>query len=140
MAWYIHADVSDGGQVRSLMDGSVAAFGGLDILINNAAIVIFKRLVDTEEDEWDRVIATNLRGVYLCCRYAIPHMPHRHGGAVVNMSSARAPATTPLVSSYDTSKGGYRRADAELGARVRQRWYPSQLRPAWAVDTPRVQG
>ena len=104
-ARYVHADVRDGGQVRALMAETVAAFGGLDILVNNAAIVIFKRLVDTEEEEWDRVIATNLRSVYLCSRHAIPHMVRRGGGAIVNISSVRAMATTPLVSSYDASKG-----------------------------------
>ncbi len=106
VARYIRADISDGAQVRALVDGTVALFGGVDILVNNAAIVTFKKLVDTEEHEWDRVIATNLRGVYLCCRYAIPRMLHRGGGTIVNISSARALATTPLVSSYDASKGG----------------------------------
>ncbi len=105
VAHYIHADVSDGAQVRALVEETMAAFGGLDILVNNAAIVIFKRLVDTEEHEWDRVIATNLRSVYLCCRHAIPHMARRGSGAIVNISSVRALATTPLVSSYDATKG-----------------------------------
>jgi len=104
-ARFIHADVGDGAQVRALVDETMTTFGGIDILVNNAATVLFKRLVDTEEHEWDRVIGTNLRGVYLCCRYAISHMLHRGGGAIVNMSSVRALATTPLVSSYDASKG-----------------------------------
>ena len=103
---YIHSDVSDGTQVRALVQETTAAFGGIDVLVNNAATVIFKRLVDTEEHEWDRVIATNLRSVYLCCRYAIPVMLQHGGGAIVNISSVRAMATTPLVSSYDASKGG----------------------------------
>ena len=105
-ARYIHTDVSDGTQVRALVQETTAAFGGIDVLVNNAATVIFKRLVDTEEHEWDRVIATNLRSVYLCCRYAIPAMLRHGGGAIVNVSSVRALATTPLVSSYDASKGG----------------------------------
>ena len=105
VARFIHADVGDGAQVRALVDETMTTFGGIDILVNNAATVLFKRLVDTEEHEWDRVVSTNLRGVYLCCRYAIPHMLHRGGGTIVNMSSVRALATTPLVSSYDASKG-----------------------------------
>src|SRR5919198_1197648 len=91
---------------RARVQETTAAFGGIDVLVNNAATVIFKRLVDTEEHEWDRVIATNLRSVYLCCRHAIPEMLKRGGGAIVNISSVRAMATTPLVSSYDASKGG----------------------------------
>ncbi len=105
VARYIQADVSDGAQVRALVEGTIAAFGGVDILVNNAAIVIFKKLVETEEEEWDRVIATNLRSVYLCSRYTIPQMIRRGGGAIVNISSVRALATTPLVTSYDATKG-----------------------------------
>ncbi len=105
VARYIHTDVSDGAQVRALVEGTIAAFGGVDILVNNAAIVIFKKLVETEEEEWDRVIATNLRSVYLCSRYTIPQMIRRGGGAIVNISSVRALATTPLVTSYDATKG-----------------------------------
>ncbi len=104
-ARFVRTDVADGVQVRALVDQTIDAFGGLDILVNGAAIVIFKRLVDTEEAEWDRVIATNLRSVYLCCRYAIPRILARGGGAIVNISSVRALATTPLVSSYDATKG-----------------------------------
>jgi NAD(P)-dependent dehydrogenase (short-subunit alcohol dehydrogenase family) len=105
VARYIHTDVSDGGQVRAMVEQTVSAFGGIDILVNNAAMSIYKKLVDTEEHEWDKVIAVNLRSVYLCSRYAIPHIARRGGGAIVNISSARALATTPLVSSYDATKG-----------------------------------
>ena len=102
---YIRADVSNEAEVRSLVKETVGRFGAIDVLVNNAAIVLFKRLVDTESDEWDKVIATNLRSVYLCSRYTIPHMIRSGRGAIVNISSARAFATTPLVSSYDASKG-----------------------------------
>jgi meso-butanediol dehydrogenase/(S,S)-butanediol dehydrogenase/diacetyl reductase len=104
-AFYKHTDVGSNTEVQSLVEATVARFGAIDILVNNAAIVLFKRLIDTEPDEWDKVIATNLRSVYLCSRYTIPHMMRRGHGAIVNISSARALATTPLVSSYDASKG-----------------------------------
>jgi NAD(P)-dependent dehydrogenase (short-subunit alcohol dehydrogenase family) len=104
-AFYKHTDVGSNTEVQSLVEATVARFGAIDILVNNAAIVLFKRLIDTEPEEWDKVIATNLRSVYLCSRYTIPHMMRRGHGAIVNISSARALATTPLVSSYDASKG-----------------------------------
>jgi NAD(P)-dependent dehydrogenase (short-subunit alcohol dehydrogenase family) len=104
-ACYVHADVSNEAEVRSLVEETVGRFGTIDILVNNAAIVLFKRLVDTEAAEWDKVIATNLRSVYLCSRYTLPHMIRSGRGAIINISSARALATTPLVSSYDASKG-----------------------------------
>lgn len=104
-AFYKHTDVGSNTEVQSLVEATVARFGAIDILVNNAAIVLFKRLIDTEPEEWDKVIATNLRSVYLCSRYTIPHMMRRGHGTIVNISSARALATTPLVSSYDASKG-----------------------------------
>ena len=104
-AFYQHTDVGSNTEVQSLVEATVARFGAIDILVNNAAIVLFKRLIDTEPEEWDKVITTNLRSVYLCSRYTIPHMMRRGHGAIVNISSARALATTPLVSSYDASKG-----------------------------------
>jgi NAD(P)-dependent dehydrogenase (short-subunit alcohol dehydrogenase family) len=102
---FVRTDAGDGMQVRAMVEETVAAFGGVDILVNGAAIVMFKRLVDTEEAEWDRVITTNLRSVYLCSRYTIPRMLARGGGAIINIASIRAMATTPLVSSYDATKG-----------------------------------
>ncbi len=102
---YIRADVSSPSAVRALVEETIAKYGAIDILVNNAAIVVFKRLIDTEPEEWDKVIATNLNSVYLCSRYTIPHMIRQGGGAIINLSSARALATSPLVSSYDASKG-----------------------------------
>ena len=104
-ARFLRTDVGDGAEVRALVAGTVDAFGGVDILVNSAGTVIFKRLIDTEEPEWDRVLNTNLRGVYLCMHHAIPRMLERGGGAIVSISSTRAIATTPLVSSYDAAKG-----------------------------------
>ena len=104
-ARFLRTDVSNGAEVRSLVDGAVDAFGGVDILVNCAGTVLFKRLIDTEEAEWDRVISTNLRSVYLCMHHTIPRMLEHGGGAIVSISSNRAIATTPLVSSYDAAKG-----------------------------------
>jgi meso-butanediol dehydrogenase / (S,S)-butanediol dehydrogenase / diacetyl reductase len=99
------ADINDEAGRQTAIDLGGKEVAAIDILVNNAAIVLFKRLVDTEPAEWDKVIATNLRSVYLCSRYTIPHMIRSGRGAIVNISSARAFATTPLVSSYDASKG-----------------------------------
>jgi NAD(P)-dependent dehydrogenase (short-subunit alcohol dehydrogenase family) len=102
---YIHTDVSSAEEVEKLVNTTVSEFGGVDLLVNNAAVVLFKKLIDTTPEEWDHIIATNLRSVFLCSRYAIPQMIRRGGGRIVNISSARALATSPLVSSYDASKG-----------------------------------
>jgi NAD(P)-dependent dehydrogenase (short-subunit alcohol dehydrogenase family) len=135
-AYYIHTDVSDGASVRALVDETVTRFGTIDILVNNAAIVLFKRLVETEEDEWDRVIATNLRSVYLCCRYALPHMIRHGGGTIVNISSARALATSPLVSSYDASKGAIVALTRSLALEYAQDGVRTNCVLPGSVDTP----
>lgn len=136
VARYIHTDVSNGTQVRALVENTIQAFGRIDILVNNAATVIFKKLVDTEEDEWDRVMATNLRSVYLCCRYAIPHMVRLGGGAIVNISSVRALATTPLVSSYDATKGAILSLTRSLALEYAADGIRSNCILPGSVDTP----
>jgi len=135
-ARYFHTDVRDGAQVAALVEHTSASFGGVDILVNNAAIVIFKRLVDTSEDEWDRVIATNLRSVFLCCRSAIPAMIRRGGGAIVNISSARAMATTPLVSSYDATKGAIVALTRSLALEYAQDGIRANCILPGSIDTP----
>jgi meso-butanediol dehydrogenase / (S,S)-butanediol dehydrogenase / diacetyl reductase len=136
VACYIRADVSCQAEVERLVEETVSRFGTIDILVNNAAIVLFKRLVDTEVEEWDKVIATNLRSVYLCSRYTLPHMIRRGGGVIVNISSARALATSPLVSSYDASKG----AIVALTRSLALEYAPNGIRVncvlPGAIDTP----
>ena len=71
-ARFVHCDVALTADVDRLVDQTVGAFGGVDILVNNAAIASYKLLVDTSDDEWDRVIAVNLRGLFLTSRRCIP--------------------------------------------------------------------
>jgi len=71
-------------------------------MVNNAAMMTFKKLVDLTSAEWDQVMAVNLRSVFLFCKYTIPHMDH---GAIVNISSVHAHETTANVVPYASSKG-----------------------------------
>jgi NAD(P)-dependent dehydrogenase (short-subunit alcohol dehydrogenase family) len=86
-ATYVRADVSDSASVQNLIDVAVDTFGGLDILVNNAGLSSNKPIEDLEEETWDHVIAVNLKGHFLCSKYAIPHLKARGGGAIINMSS-----------------------------------------------------
>lgn len=140
IAYYIHADVSSNSQVRSLVEKTVAKFGTIDILVNNAAVVLFKRLIDTEPDEWDKVIATNLRSVYLCSRYTIPYMIRIGHGTIINISSVRALATTPLVSSYDASKGAIVSLTRSLALEYAGNGIRVNCVLPGAVDTPIFRG
>jgi len=107
-ARYLHCDVADEAQVQSAIDAAASAFDGLDILYNNAAIIAYgRRIADLSSAEWDRTIAVNLRGPFLCAKYALPHLVARGGGAIINVSSHGAFQASPTgVSDYAVAKGG----------------------------------
>ncbi|GIH14263.1 SDR family NAD(P)-dependent oxidoreductase [Rugosimonospora africana] len=98
-------DVSDLGQMEALMAGAVAAYGRLDALVNNAGIALPGSVTTTSEADWDRVLAVNLRGVWLGMRSAIPHLQANGGGAVVNLSSVQAMLGFPQWAAYAATKG-----------------------------------
>ena len=105
-AIFVEADVSEAAGAARIIDHTVASFGGVDILHNNAAVVFYGTVPDTPEHEWDRVLGVNLRGAYLCSKYAIPEMVKRGGGAIVNTASVQAFASQRLVAAYAASKAG----------------------------------
>ena len=107
-ARFFPCDVADEAQVRAAIDGAVQSFGGLDILYNNAAIIGYgRRIADLATAEWDRTIAVNLRGPFLCAKYALPHLIARGGGAIINVSSHGAFQASPVgVADYAVAKGG----------------------------------
>ncbi len=105
----LQADVSNSVDVRSMIEGLCQRFGGIDILVNNSGMGTTRtpdRVTDIEEDEWDRVIDVNLKGMFLTSKYAIPHMKERGGGAIVNISSIRGLLGNPVLAAYCASKGG----------------------------------
>ena len=83
----VQTDVRRYTDVEALMSTAVADFGGLDILINNAGVGVFKPVAETSVEEWHRVLDTNLSGVFYCCHAAIPHFKRRGGGWIINISS-----------------------------------------------------
>ena len=103
---FVHADVSKAPEVERLMQAAVDRFGGLDVLINNAGIVLAKSALDTSEEEWDRVLAVNLKGAWLCARAAAPLMARRGGGSIVNVASNAGLVGFPNAAAYCASKGG----------------------------------
>jgi NAD(P)-dependent dehydrogenase (short-subunit alcohol dehydrogenase family) len=83
----VQADVRRYEDVEGLMAAAARDFGGLDILINNAGVGVFKPVAETTVEEWHRVLDTNLSGVFYGCHAAIPHMKRRGGGWIINISS-----------------------------------------------------
>jgi 3-oxoacyl-[acyl-carrier protein] reductase len=102
-------DVSDAQSVQAMVAAAVAKFGRVDGLVNNAALMSTLPRGPwhaIEEGDWDRVMAVNLRGLFLCCRAVYPHMQQAGGGRIVNISSNRVWEGTPNRLHYTTSKAG----------------------------------
>ena len=89
-----------------MVEQAVEAYGKLDVLVNNAGILIrTKRLHEVSEMEWDLTQATDIRGVFLCCKYAVPHMLE-NGGSIVSVSSVSGIRASAYSSAYGVSKAG----------------------------------
>jgi NAD(P)-dependent dehydrogenase (short-subunit alcohol dehydrogenase family) len=104
----VEADISDEAGAKAMVDLALEKYGRLDVLYNNAGIMpeADHSVVDTPVEAWDRVMAVNVRGVYLACKYAIPPMIERHGGSIINVSSfvALLGCSVPQ-DAYTASKG-----------------------------------
>lgn len=101
----VTVDVSKSGDVKRMVDDALKAFGRLDVIVNNAGYGTFGTVVDIAEQEWDDLMAVNVRGVYLCCKYAIPAMKKTGGGAIVNVASVVASIGIRNRAAYVASKG-----------------------------------
>jgi glucose 1-dehydrogenase len=104
-AQFIQTDVGDAGQAQRLIDQTLAAFGRLDVLINNAGIIKTAEFLEISEADFDAVLRVNLKGVFLVGQAAARAMVRQGKGAIVNMSSANAVVAIPNQVPYVTSKG-----------------------------------
>ena len=139
---FVQVDVTDEGQVAAMYDSAVEVYGGLDVAFNNAGISPpdDDSILVTGIDAWRRVQEVNLTSVYLCCKYAIPHMQRRGRGSIINTASfvARMGAATSQIS-YTASKGGVVSLSRELGVQfARQGIRVNALCPG-PVNTPMLQ-
>lgn len=105
-AIYIRADVRVEDDVKAFVDRAVTRYGGLDVAFNNAGVTLEKPLHEFTAAEWDDIVGTNLRGVFLAMKYEIPHMLARGGGSIVVTSSSNEISTAPRRGPYTASKRG----------------------------------
>jgi NAD(P)-dependent dehydrogenase (short-subunit alcohol dehydrogenase family) len=105
-AIFVEADVSRAADALKVVDQAVAAFGGVDVLVNNAGVEFVSPLVETAESEWDRVMGVNLKGAFLCAKAAIPQIAKRGGGAIVNVASIAGQRSPRRSAAYAVSKAG----------------------------------
>jgi NAD(P)-dependent dehydrogenase (short-subunit alcohol dehydrogenase family) len=106
IALHVKTDVRDEKQVRRLVAHAKRRFGGIDILCNNAGIELLKPMTETTEEEWEKVMQTNLKGVFLASKHVIPEMLERGGGAIVNTASQLGLVGLENFTAYCASKGG----------------------------------
>lgn len=104
-AIFVQADVSDVASVQVLLTTVAKKWGRVDVLVNNAGIGSSQNIAEMDETDWDRVVDTNLRSVFLCTRAALPLMP-AEGGSIVNVSSVDSLRCYPGIAPYAASKGG----------------------------------
>jgi NAD(P)-dependent dehydrogenase (short-subunit alcohol dehydrogenase family) len=111
----VTADVSLGASVAHLVDSVLQRHGRIDILVNSAAVITRKPVEEFTEEEWDRIMNTNLRGAFLCCRDVGRHMIERRKGKIINISSNVSQVVQPLRSVYCVSKAGLSHLTRALG-------------------------
>jgi NAD(P)-dependent dehydrogenase (short-subunit alcohol dehydrogenase family) len=97
-------DVTQPGDVKRMIDDTVAAFGGLDVIVNNAGVEISKPLPETGDEEFAKLMAVNVGGVFYGIKYSVPALAQSGGGCIINMASVAGQAGVPLLGVYSASK------------------------------------
>lgn len=105
-ALFVQTDVSSEESIKQMVERVMVTYGRIDVLVNNAGITIFKPLIEATLDDWEALMNIDLRGVFLCSKYVVPHMMKQGKGAIINISSNHAKATLPHTEIYAAAKAG----------------------------------
>ncbi len=106
IGFYRHTDVASENAVEGLVAEALERFGTLDIMVNNAAIQIEEELAETSEEQLDRILAVNLKGVFFGCKHAVRAMRDTGGGSIVNIASILGLVADGILAAYCAAKGG----------------------------------
>jgi NAD(P)-dependent dehydrogenase (short-subunit alcohol dehydrogenase family) len=138
--FFVKCDVSDEEQVKAMVQATIAKYGSINVLVNNAGIGVYKTVLDTTSEEWDRCLAVNLKGVFLCSKYAIPHIQAAGGGAIVNIASVHSYKNVGGTAPYAASKGGVVALTRVMAIDYgRDKIRVNAICPGW-IHTPLIQG
>jgi NAD(P)-dependent dehydrogenase (short-subunit alcohol dehydrogenase family) len=108
------ADLTNSTAPAAVVAAAVERFGGLDVLVNNAGRFLLKPITDTKDEEWDGLMTTNVRSVFVHCREALPRLVERGGGAIVNVSSISGVVGLPAQGAYCATKGAIAQITRQL--------------------------
>ena len=103
---FVETDVADGDAIQEMLRRTHAAFGAVDILVNNAGIAVCLNPLEVTKDDWDRCMAVDLEGAWLCCKAVLPEMLERRYGAIINIASVHGSSVMRSAFPYPVAKHG----------------------------------
>jgi 3(or 17)beta-hydroxysteroid dehydrogenase len=135
---FVPHDVTSEDSWRVVIAAALERFGHLDVLVNNAGIIIVVDIEETTVEQWRKIMAVNAEGVFLGCKHAIPAMRRSGGGSIINLSSAAGLVGTPMFPAYSASKGAVRLLTKSVAAHCRDKGDAircNSIHPG-GIDTP----
>lgn len=135
---FVHCDVTQEEQIIGAVHAAVELYATIDILVNNAGIGVYKNALEASSEDFDRAIATNLRGTFLFSKYCIPVMLEHGGGVIINISSVHSFAAVNGVAPYGASKGGVTQLTRNLAIDHGPAIRVNSVAPGWILS-PNVQ-
>jgi NAD(P)-dependent dehydrogenase (short-subunit alcohol dehydrogenase family) len=140
-ALFLQCDTSKASQIETVLNEAVSHFGQLDVLVNAAAVLIrAPQLADIDEQVWDTTMDTNLKGVFLCCKYAIPHMLRSGGGSIINIASGAGLRGFGVALPYAVSKAGIIHLTTTAAAQYTPQGIRVNCVAPGPTDTPQMRG
>jgi NAD(P)-dependent dehydrogenase (short-subunit alcohol dehydrogenase family) len=117
-AYADQCDVSDEASVKAMIGRAIEKMGRVDVLVNNAGVELYKPIEDITVAEWDRLMGVNIRGIFLCCKYVMPHMKGAGKGNIINLGSNGGYIGAPNQTAYCASKGAVHQFTKALALEV----------------------
>jgi 2-hydroxycyclohexanecarboxyl-CoA dehydrogenase len=132
----IHTDAADAAAIKAAADKTRAAFGPITIIVNNAGMTGFTPFLEIKPEAWDRMIAVNLRGPYLCSREVVPDMLAAAWGRIINITSSSIQTGAANMAHYVSSKGGLMGLTKALAMEFADKGITANMVPPGFIDTP----